>query len=335
MDRLVMMNSFVAVAETRSFSAVAASLGYSRALVSRHIADLEKILGARLFNRTTRSVSLTEAGKRHLKFCLRMLSDLHEEESTIAGLREKAEGTLSVVTPKWIGNLQVGDAVTAFSLAYPKISVRCEIGHHYRGTHDFVGAGFDVAFQTKAIRDSSVVVKRIATLHYVLCASPAYLDRCGAPQRLENLAHHRTLTHVNEPMWHFNNGIRSTHIKLHDVAFSSNAYLLLQKAALAGMGIALLPMQSVSKYLEDGRLRLVLPDNRIQDRPLYITYAPGDKNVARVRYFVDFITAWFKRNGTVGGRAQGQVRRVQSQVKTVMRSTKEKDRRRVDAGLGP
>ena len=296
MDRLVMMNSFVAVADARSFSAVATSLGYSRALVTRHIADLEQVVGARLFNRTTRSVSLTEAGKRHLHFCRRILKELQEEESTISGLREKAEGALSVVVPKWIGSLEVGDAVTAFSQAYPKIRVRCELGHQHRRSHDFVDAGFDVEFQTKAIRDSSVVVKRISTLKFVLCASPAYLAREGTPGRIDDLAQRSAITHVNEPVWQFNSKAQGAHIKPRNITFSSNTYLLLQKAVLADMGVALLPYQSVAEHLESGRLCRVLPSNVVPDRPLFITYAPGDRNVVRVRCFVDFIAAWFKRH---------------------------------------
>ena len=295
MDRITLMTSFVAVAEARSFSAVAASLGLSRALVSRHIAELEQSLGTRLLNRTTRSVNLTEAGQRHVQFCRRLLTALREEEHAIAGLRQKPEGMLAVATPKWIGNLQVGDAVAAFGLAHPKIQVRCEAGHHFRGTHDFIGAGFDVAFQTRAIRDTSVMAKRIATLDYGLCASPEYLARHGTPQRVEDLARHRALVHVYEPAWHVISGGRSVRIKLHDVAFSSNAFLLLQKAALAGAGIAMLPLSSIAADVADGALHRVLPSLRIPDRPLYVTYAPGSQNVGRVRLFIDFVTAWFKR----------------------------------------
>jgi len=270
-----------------------------------------------LVNRTTRSVSLTEAGQRHFAFCRRMLNDLSEEEDTIVGLREKPEGMLSVVAPKWISNLHVGDAVADFSITYPKIKVRFEVGHHYRGTHDFVDAGFDVAFQTKSIRDSSVIVKRIDTLEYVLCASPDYLKRHGTPLRVKDLAQHRALVHVNEPIWHFNSGT-GAHIKLHDIAFSSNAFLVLQKAALAGMGIALLPLRSISSQIADGRLQLVLPNRRIiPDRPLYITYAPGNQNVGRVRCFVDFVTAWFKRHSVANYRAPGETKLRRFQPKPV------------------
>jgi DNA-binding transcriptional LysR family regulator len=297
-DRIALMTSFVAVAEARSFSAVAAALGLSRALVSRHIADLEQNLGTRLLNRTTRSVNLTAAGQRHFLFCRRLLNELREEEHAIAGLREKPEGLLSVATPKWIGNLQVGDAVAAFALAHPKIQVRCEAGHHFRGTHDFIGAGFDVAFQTRAIRDSSVMAKRIATLDYVLCASPAYLERHGMPQRAAEVARHRALLHVNDPAWHLTDAGRSVRIKPHDVAFSSNTFVLLQKAARAGAGIAMLPLSSVAADLADGTLRRVLPGLRVLERPLYISYAPGSQNVGRVRCFIDYIAAWFKRHAT-------------------------------------
>jgi DNA-binding transcriptional LysR family regulator len=330
-DRIALMTSFVAVAEARSFSIVAASLGMSRALVSRHIAELEQSLGARLLNRTTRSVNLTEAGHRHFLFCRRLLNDLREEEHAIAGLREKPEGLLSVATPKWIGNLQVGDAVAAFALAHPKIQVRCEAGHHFRGTHDFIGAGFDVAFQTRAIRDSGVMAKRIATLDYVLCAAPAYLEQYGTPQRAEDLARHRALLHVNEPAWHVTDGGRSVRIKPHEVAFSSNAFLLLEKAARAGAGIAMLPLSSAAADIAEGALRRVLPTLRVPERPLYISYAPGSQNVGRVRCFIDFVTAWFKRHAAAQPPAAAARAHARAQPKPVRRRRKARPSGRVAA----
>jgi DNA-binding transcriptional LysR family regulator len=314
MDRFALMTTFVAVAEARSFSAVASSLGLSRALVSRHVADLEESLGARLFYRTTRSVSLTETGQRHFLFCRRLLDDLREEDTAIAGLREKPEGALSVATPKWIGNLQVGDAIAAFSVAYPKIQVRCEAGHHFRGTHDFIGAGFDVAFQTRAIRDSSVMAKRIATIDYVLCASPAYLDRHGSPLKVEDLAGHRALVHVYEPIWHLGVGGRIARVKPSNIAYSSNAYLLLQKAVLEGAGIAMLPLASVANEIADGSLQRVLPKCRIPERPLYMTYAPGNQNVQRVRCLIDYVSAWFKRHESSERRVSGKTGRTRPKV---------------------
>jgi DNA-binding transcriptional LysR family regulator len=296
MDRILVMKSFVATVEKRSFSAAASALGHSRALVSRHVADLEQLLGTRLLNRTTRSVSLTETGQRYFLFCRRILDDIRNEESSIAGLVERAEGPLNIVAPKWIGNLDVGDAVAAFAATHPKIKVRFELGHHYRGTHEFVDEGFDVSFQTKPIVDSSIVVKRVATLAYVLCASPAYLRQHGEPQNVTDLARHQALVHVNEPAWQLRNGTQNKRIKMQEITFSSNTFLVLRNATCSGLGIALMPLGSVSGLLAAGTLRLVLPRCRIPDRPLYVAHAPGSGKVERVRCFVNFISQWFKRH---------------------------------------
>jgi DNA-binding transcriptional LysR family regulator len=293
MDRLTVMRSLVAVVRGESFAAAARTLGISRALVSRHIADLEEQVGLRLVNRTTRAVSLTEAGQRYYEFSRRILGEIEEEDSAIRGLGEKPEGSLAVNAPKWIGSLDLGDAVAAFSHAHPLIKVRFELGGLSERTYDFVDDGFDVAFYTKYLRDSSIMVKKVATLAFVLCASPDYVARRGVPQDPGELNAHDTVIHVTDPVWHFHQGPRKYNVKPQNVAFSSNTYLVLQKATLQGLGIALLPRWSVREELECGALVPVLEEFRIPDRPLYAAYSPGRQTVRKVRVFLDFIASWF------------------------------------------
>src|SRR5882757_1347466 len=156
------MKSFVSVVKHESFAGAARSLSISRALVSRHIADLERQLGIRLVNRTTRSVTLTEAGRKYYDFAHRILNDIEEEDAAMTALREKAEGELTVVSPKWIGSLDLGDAVAAFAIEHPKVRVRLELGGLSDHTCNFVEEGYDIAFHTKNLRDSSVMVKKVA-----------------------------------------------------------------------------------------------------------------------------------------------------------------------------
>jgi len=296
LDRFVTMKSFVSVVKQKSFAAAARSLSISRALVSRHIADLERQLGVRLVNRTTRSLTLTEAGQNYYEFAHRILKDIEEEDVAMIGLREKAEGELAVVSPKWIGSLDLGDAVAAFAIEHPKVHVRLELGGLSDRTYNFVEEGYDIAFHTKNLRDSSVMVRKIAPLQFILCASASYLRGREVPATPLELGHLDALVHINDPVWHFVRGGRKINYKPQPVAFSSNTYLVLQKAALRGMGIALLPVRSVYRDIQAGNLEVVLPDYAVPDRPLYAAYAPSKHLIRKVRVFVDFIAEWFKQH---------------------------------------
>jgi DNA-binding transcriptional LysR family regulator len=294
MDRLAIMKSFVYVAETSSFAGAAAGLGLSRALVSRHVAELEQQLGAPLLNRTTRAVTLTEAGSSHLVFCRQILAQFKEEEESVRGLRERPGGSLSVVSPKWIGSLDLGDAIAAFAAQYPMIKVKLELGSISERTHEFLSSGFDIAFQTRNLRDSSLMVRRIATLQFVLCAAPGYLQRAGRPTDPADLARHQCLLHLNDVTWQFVHAEETVSVKPADVSFESNTFLVLQKAAVQGMGIALLPLRSVQREIAAGELVPLLPAFRIPDRPLYAIYAPGGYRVRRIQCFLDFIAQWYQ-----------------------------------------
>jgi DNA-binding transcriptional LysR family regulator len=296
MDRFTVMKSFVAVVRHGSFAGAARALAISRALVSRHIADLEQQVGIRLVNRTTRSVSLTEAGKKYLEFARRILTEIAEEDAAMIALRENAEGELSVVSPKWIGSLDLGDAVAAFAVEHPKIHVRLELGGLSERTYNFIEEGYDIAFHTKHLRNSSIMVKKIAPLQFVLCAAPAYLQTHGMPSVPLDLANHDTMIHVNDPVWHFMRNSRRIIFKPQRIVFSSNTYLVLQKAAISGMGVALLPVRSVYQDIHAGVLLPLLQQYSVPERPLYAAYAPSRHLVRKVRVFVDFIAAWFKEH---------------------------------------
>jgi DNA-binding transcriptional LysR family regulator len=291
------MRSFVEVVQEQSFAAAARSLGLSRALVSRHIADLEKQVGLRLIVRTTRSVNLTEAGQRYFAFSKRLLAEIETENAEILGLREKPEGDLSVVSPKWIGSLDLGDAIANFAVDHPRIHVKLELGGLSERTYDFLKNGHDIAFYTKYLRDSSIKVKKIATLEFVLCASPKYLaSRGGEIHSLIDLIQHNCLVHTNDPIWHIAADGKEQHFKPQKVVFSSNTYMVLQKAAIAGMGVALVPLRAIANEVRSGKLQLLLADWPAPDRPLYAAYAPGKHTVRKVRLFVDFIADWFQQH---------------------------------------
>jgi DNA-binding transcriptional LysR family regulator len=295
MDRLTLMRSFVGVTNARTFSQAARTLGISGSLVSRHVAELERDLGIRLVNRTARTVSLTEAGTRYGEFAARIIDEIDREEETLRGLRNKAEGSLAIISPKWIGSNDVGDAIVAFSARYPKIHIRFEVGGMSARAYDFLNQGFDVAFYTRHVRDSNLLLKKITDLNFALCASPAYLHRAGEPAQFTDLDDHDCLVNSNDPIWHLRHAGHDVHLKITDPVYSSNSYVTLRKAALAGRGIGLVPVRIISDELADGRLVQVLPSCEVPDRPLYALHSPGGQTLARVRLFLEFVTDWFRR----------------------------------------
>jgi DNA-binding transcriptional LysR family regulator len=295
MDQLTVMRSFVGVTKSRSFSQAARTLGISGSLVSRHVAELERSLGVHLVNRTARTISLTEAGARYAEFATRIVDEIDREEAQLRGLRDKPEGSLAVISPKWIGSNDVGDAIVAFATRYPKIHIRFEVGGMSERSYEFLDQGFDVAFHTRHVRDCNLMLRKIADLKFVLCAAPAYLHRAGPPMQASELSDHDCLVNTNDPIWHLIEGGSELHLKMSDPVYSSNSYVTLRKAALAGRGVAVLPTRLVSDDLADGTLVNVAPDCEVPDRPLYALHSPGTQTTARVRLFLDFVSDWFRK----------------------------------------
>ena len=295
MDQLTVMRSFVGVTKSRSFSQAARTLGISGSLVSRHVAELERSLGVHLVNRTARTISLTEAGVRYAEFATRIVEEIDREEAQLRGLRDKPEGSLAVISPKWIGSNDVGDAIVAFAARYPKIHIRFEVGGMSERSYEFLDQGFDVAFHTRHVRDCNLMLRKIADLKFSLCAAPSYLHRAGQPASPAELSDHDCLVNTNDPIWHLNQDGNELHLKMSEPVYSSNSYVTLRKAAIAGRGLAVLPMRLVGDELADGTLVTVLPECEVPDRPLYALHSPGTQTTARVRLFLDFVSDWFRK----------------------------------------
>jgi DNA-binding transcriptional LysR family regulator len=295
MDRLTIMRSFVGVTKSKSFSQAARTLGISGSLVSRHVAELERSLGVRLVNRTARTISLTEAGTRYAEFAARIIDEIDREDMQLRSLRDKPEGALAIISPKWIGSNDVGDAIVAFSAHYPKIHIRFEVGGMSERSYEFLDRGFDVAFHTRHVRDCNLMLRKIADLEFSLCAAPLYLHRAGKPAQVGELTDHDCLLNTNDPIWHLRQADHDVHLKVSEPVYSSNSYVTLRKAALAGRGIGLLPIRLVAEDVTAGTLVDVLPDCEIPDRPLYALYAPGSQTLTRVQLFLDFVSEWFRR----------------------------------------
>lgn len=295
MDRLVIMRTFAAVARAATFSGAAVDLGISPSMVSRHVADLEEQVGVRLVNRTPRSVSLTAAGVKYAEFAERILQEIDDTDAQMSDTQDSAEGHLSIISPKWIGLMDLGTAVGAFVEAHPKMRVRLELGGISDRLYDFLDRGFDVAFHARDPRDSRVRVRRISELPFVLAASADYLDRRGTPHTISDLNDHDLLSHTSDPAWRLGEGADLVHFKVQDPIVATNAYLTLEQLIESGRGIGIIPRRSARRALESGAVVEVLPEFPVQSRSLYAVHGPGGQTPARVKVFLDFMSDWFRR----------------------------------------
>jgi len=296
MDRFRTMESFVRVVRAGSFTIAASQLGLSRALVSRHVSDLEARLGARLLNRSTRSLSLTDEGAAYLEFCERVFRDIESNERAILRTRHEPTGTLKLMAPKSFGSLHLSDAVIAFAKVQPRLRVSLMLENTpYRGSYDFAERGLDLVLCFSTLRSSAVSEQEIANIDWVLCASPDYLARAGKPQAPSDLGDHACLVHVdvtpNDSIWRFEGPKGPVAVKVRG-AFFSNAALTLGKAAAAGLGVTLVPRYAVADDLAAGTLTTVLPRYRVASRPLLAVYPRTPTIPRKVQTFVDFLKVW-------------------------------------------
>jgi DNA-binding transcriptional LysR family regulator len=296
MERFKTMESFVRVVRAKSFSLAAKELGLSRALVTKHVQALEDHLGARLLNRTTRSLALTEIGAEYYDFCQRIIGEMEDEERTLRDLQKEPRGSLRVLSPKSFATLHMCEAVAAFAHRYPDIRVTLVLDDSSLHSINLVTQGYDVAVRLAAIDDSTLVARKLATLQWVACASPEYLAEHGAPKTPRELAARNCLTHMTlgpDRIWRFDDGKRAVDVKVQGT-FSANSVIALQHAARTGIGIALLPTYCAADDLRRGLLKPVLTDYRLAERPLYAVYPYGAMPPKKVRLLVDFLVAWFR-----------------------------------------
>lgn len=296
MERFKTMESFVRVVRAKSFSLAAKELGLSRALVTKHVQALEDHLGARLLNRTTRSLALTEIGAEYYDFCQRIIGEIEEEERALRDLQKEPRGSLRVLSPKSFATLHMCEAMAAFAQRYPDIRVTLVLDDSSLHSINLVSQGYDLAVRLAAIDDSTLVARKLATLKWVACASPDYLKRHGVPSSPRDLANRNCLTHMTlgpDRLWRFDDGKKPIEVKVQGT-FTANSVIALQHAARIGIGIALLPTYSAAEDLKRGLLKPILTDYRLDERPLYAVYPYGANPPKKVRLLVDFLAQWFR-----------------------------------------
>lgn len=294
MDKLTALNVFRAVGELRSFSGAARKLRLSNAAVSKNVRELEEDLGARLLERTTRSVRMTEAGEAYFRRACAILDELRALDAETKDHGRIPRGTLRVAAPMSLGIAQIAPAVGAFLVAYPELQVELEMNDRYV---DLIGEGFDVALRGGKLADSSLVARRLGAIDRVLCASPAYLQQHGQPRAPGDLTQHRCLVYSlskSPARWTLTRKSRRVRVDIRG-PLSVNSSLALAEAARAGAGIALLPEVTVRGALAAHQLESVLPQWSAEPQSLFAVYPRHHQVSERVRLFIDFLAARFSQ----------------------------------------
>jgi DNA-binding transcriptional LysR family regulator len=299
MDRLAAIEAFVRVADSGSFSDAARRLNLSKSVVSRQVAALEADLGVRLLHRTTRSLTLTEAGRAFHDKATRILSDVDEAVTSVSRLQQAPRGRLRISAPTNFGIHHLVPAVPQFLDRYPEVELDLVLNDRFV---DLVDEGFDVAVRVGRLADSSLVSRRLAPFRAEVCASPAYLAAHGAPASPDDLAGRACLTYsyldpVDE--WSFATADgKPWPVTVHGRLRVNNADAL-RVAALHGLGLAYLPTFLVGDDLEAGTLVAVLQDYmpRRQGRAIHAVYPHARHLSPKVRAFVDFLAERFAQSG--------------------------------------
>lgn len=288
MDRLTSLTAFVRVVDTGGFSAAARKLNMSTTMVSNHIQALEERLGARLLNRTTRKVSVTEIGKAYYDRCIQILSDIEQADDIAGALQSVPRGTLRIHSATHMVPFVAGVVAKLLS-TYPEVKVDLRMGE---ANVDLIEEGYDVALRMTPPPDSSLIVRSLATWRHVLCCSHGYIEKHGRVQQLAELTEHNCGRHLNYPFgdeWRF--------IDRKDVSASvrisgslvTNSGEALRSMVLEGAGICLMAGFLVQDDLEAGRLVRLLPEYRTVEISMNAVYPHRHHLSAKVRTFIDML----------------------------------------------
>lgn len=295
MENLADIAVFVRVVERGSFTVAADDLDLSRAVVSKYISRLEERLGARLMNRTTRRLSLTEAGAALFEASRGAIERIEEAEAAVARFQSAPRGRLRVSAPMSFGILHLGPAIADFARAFPAVTLDIRLDDRFV---NLVEDSIDVAVRIGSLTDSSLVARKLAITRAVACASPGYLAQHGEPETPEDLASHECLIYsylATTNVWRFTaRDGREIPVAVSGSMRINNG-IVLAEAALADRGVLVTPSFYVAPMLRDGRLKRILADYRLPDLGIYAVYPQRSHVPPKVRAFVDFLAQRFGR----------------------------------------
>lgn len=286
MTNLGDLEVFASVAASGSMSQAAKALGYSPAVISKRIKRLEEKLGARLFQRTTRQISLTEAGHGFHQRILAVLEGLEEAEDFVSGRSNTLNGTLKVSAPTSFGRMHVAPHLKGFMDRHPSLVINLVLSDEFI---DIVAGGYDLAIRIADLSDSSLVAKRLAPVRRVLCASPGYIAQHGLPQSIDELRHHRCLPAHNNDLWRLEGPEGPTSLRPEGMLITNSSEVI-REAVISGLGIALRSTWDIGAELKSGTLVQVLPAyESSKSVALSAVYPSRSFLPAKVRLFIDYL----------------------------------------------
>lgn len=294
MDQLRAMEIFVEVARQRSFSEAGRRLGLTRAMVSKHVLQLEDRLQARLLHRSTREVSLTDAGQAYLAPCAAAVAQAHEAARAVASAGDELAGPLRIQAPSSFGSEWLAGSVARFNLLHPQLAPSLHVDD---ALLDPIEHGFDLTIRVGGIPDVHALAMRpLAPCRAVLCASPDYLERHGTPRTPHDLHAHRCLhfSHLTAgTAWHFARGEQRETVRV-QAAFTANNGLVLHQAAQQGLGIVYHTTFLAWRALQEGTLVPVLTDWELPLNHLSALYPASRQPSPKVRALIDHLVAEYQ-----------------------------------------
>ncbi len=296
MDKIETMRAFMAVAQEGSFTGAARRLGLSTKLVSKYVARLEDRLSTQFFNRTTRSVALTEVGTAYLERCRPIVEQIDELEALVQERQSSLTGSIRITAPTGFGSINLTQALVPFLQAHLQVEIDLKLTDHRVA---LVEEGFDLAVRVGRLRDSTLIARKLADMPLIVCAAPAYLAAHGKPGDPKALATHHCLideNHTDATSWQFRTGARDFVVKVAG-RVHANSPAAIANMALGGLGVARCPRYVVAQALDDGRLEQLFAEYQTEGFGLYALYPPNRHLTARVRALIDHLVVYFGQDG--------------------------------------
>lgn len=295
MDKLASMRAFVEVVNHKGFAAAGRHLGLSRSAVNKLVAQLESGIGVQLLQRTTRRVSPTDTGRVYYERCVDILAEVAAAELSVAQLQLEPKGTLRINAPMSFGTMHLAEAIAHFMRRYPDIQVQLTLNDRFV---DLIEEGFDVTLRIAKLKaDESVITKVLMPIRRVMCASPDYLKKRGTPTSISDIKANDCLVYghlATHGQWQLiDKQGKQMNVNLRCRGYSNNGEVL-REAAIAGVGIALLPTFIVGAALQSGQLVTILPDFSPPPLMACLCYATNRHLSTKIQLLTAFLQDWFK-----------------------------------------
>ncbi|MBT7369707.1 MAG: LysR family transcriptional regulator [Gammaproteobacteria bacterium] len=294
------MNMFIRVVETGSFSAVAKELGSTQPTVSKNIAELESWLGAKLLNRSTRSLRLTETGADYYERCVAILQDVEDAEQNVGLLQTQPKGLVRVSAAVAFGRLHIVPRLEGFYESFPDIRIDISLNDRIV---DLVEDGIDVAFRMGNLRDSNLIARKVCASPTLTVAKPEYLKKHGMPTHPRDLKDHNYIVYTDLGNFEHSTFVEDSeqlHIKVAGNLQSNNSEVL-RSALLSGLGISSVPKWLVGDKVVDGSLVEVLADYQPGPTSIHVVYSPGRHLPSKFRCFMDYFADQFRDCSVING----------------------------------